>query len=201
MSKEFHSNIFLVLLLLAFIVGCKQNTPTPKPKGYFRIDLPVKDSVRTFFMDVCDFTFQYPNYADIEQDTLYFDEKPDHPCWLNIQYPMLNGMVHMSYKPLSENNLEQLTEDYHRMKNKHVVKADFIDDAEIRDTVNHKYGLISSVGGNVASAYQFYITDSVHHYVRGSLYFKTQANADSLKPSVQFVRTDLIDMMESWQWK
>lgn len=183
------------------VFSCKKNTATPKPKGYYQFDFPVQDSLQQFELPVCDFNFSYPNYVIIEQDSLFFNEKPDHPCWLNIQYKMLNGTVHVSYKPLSKNTITELTEDYHRMKYEHVSKADYIDEAQIQNTEKQLYGLLSEVGGNVASAYQFYITDSTEHFVRGSLYFKAEANADSLQPAVEFVKKDVLNMLNSWEWK
>lgn len=192
---------FLALFLLISFFSCKKEPLVPKPIGYYKMDFPEKKAVEQFRMEQCNFTFQYPDYAVVEQDTLFFNEKPEDPCWLNIKYPMLNGMVHMSYKSLKKNELTQLSEDYHRMKNKHVVKADYIDDAVIKDDEKKVHGLVSQVGGDVASAYQFYITDSTNHFVRGSLYFRTSPNADSLKPAVLFVREDLVKMLESWEWK
>jgi len=193
--------IFCLLIILAITcASCKKEPLIPKPIGYHKIDLPERTGYSDFTMDECNFTFKYPDYVYVEQDTLFFDQKPEDPCWLNVRYPSLNGMVHMSYKSLKSNDLNQLTEDYHRLKNKHVVKADYIDDAVILDSQKKLYGLVSQVGGNVASAYQFYLTDSSTNYVRGSLYFRAQPNADSLKPAVDFVREDLVEMLASWEW-
>ncbi len=181
-------------------MACRQERDVPKPKGYYAIDFPQLDSLKHFDASDCYFTFDYPNYVALERDTLFFNEKPDDPCWLNLKYTSLNGIVHMSYKSLNNNDIYDLTEDYHAMKNKHVVKADYIDESVINNSQKHLYGLISEVGGDVASAYQFYITDSVHNFVRGSLYFRTEPNADSLKPAVNFVKQDLVQILQSWQW-
>lgn len=193
-------NIFLGFVVLG-MMACKKDPPVPKPKGYFKFDFPEPSKQRTFDFSDCKFTFEYPDYVEIEQDTLYFNEKPDDPCWLNVKYPTLNGIVHMSYKPLSKNSFVELTEDYHRLKFKHSVKADFIDDAIINAPEKGVYGMISEVGGNVASAYQFYLTDSTEHYVRGALYFRAAANADSLKPAVEFVKKDLVELFGTWEWE
>ncbi len=194
----FHS---LACALFIILISCDSNAPLPKPVAYYEMDFPVRDSLLSFQMNECHFTFKYPNYIEVEQDTLFFNEKPDDPCWLNLKYPTLNGIVHMSYKSLNKNDLYSLTEDYHRMKNKHVVKANYIDESEIKNEDKHLYGLISDVGGDVASSYQFYITDSTENFVRGSLYFRTEPNADSLKPAVLFVRNDVIDILNSWEWE
>lgn len=195
-------NSVLKLIIIAgiLVTACKSDPPVPKPRGYYKFNFPASTSVNEFELKACDFSFSHPAYVEIEQDTLYFNERPDHPCWLNIKYPTLNGIVHMSYKPLPQNSFDELTEEYHRIKFKHAVKADFIDDAIITNDSKKVYGLVSEVGGNVASSYQFYVTDSQNHYVRGALYFKAQANADSLKPAVEFVKKDLVNMLESWKW-
>lgn len=200
MKKFKYYSVFAFVFALLFF-SCENTNYAPKPRGFYQFDFPITDSLVNFQMQSCDFSFQYPNHVIIEQDTLFFDEKPDHPCWLNLEYKSLNGTVHMSYKPLNQNDLVHLTEDYHMMKNKHVIKADYIDEAEINNNKKQIYGLLSEVGGNVASAYQFYLTDSTNHYVRGALYFKSEANADSLRPAVNFVKQDVLDILNSWEWK
>lgn len=197
---KYYLSLLVSLSLFQLFNSCKSEPLVPKPKGYFRIEFPTQDSLIQFHSDDCNFSFKYPSYVQVERDTLFFDEKPEDPCWLNLKYPTLNAIVHLSYKSLGKNELYQLTEDYHRMKNKHVVKADYIDEEEIRDTTKHIYGLISQVGGDVASAYQFYITDSATNFVRGSLYFRNEPNADSLQPALIFVRDDIVEILRSWQW-
>lgn len=191
----------IYLAIIAFLFSCKKEVPVPKPKGYFRIDLPKLKEVKEFQLDACDFTFALPDYTTVEQDTLYFNEKPEHPCWLNIHYPSLNGTIYMNYKSLKEHEINQLVEDYHKIKNNHMIKADFIDDAKIEKKERNVYGLVSNVGGDVASSYQFYVTDSTNHFVRGSLYFNATPNVDSLAPAIAFVRKDLINMLETWEWE
>jgi gliding motility-associated lipoprotein GldD len=57
------------------------------------------------------------------------------------------------------------------------------------------------VGGDAASNVQFFLTDSIHHFIRGALYFNNQPNADSMKPVVDFVKEDLRVMLKSFRWK
>lgn len=193
---------FTLAILSIASFSCKKKSYIPKPRGYYQFDFPQKENEIPLQMEACSFTFNYPNYVVVEQDTTYFDTKPDHPCWLNLKYPSLNGIIHISYKELKgQKSLTDLTEDYHKMTNKHVIKAEFIDDAVLKNEKRKIYGLLNNVGGNVASTYQFYITDSTNHFVRGSLYFKTKPNVDSLKPALEFVYKDLNKMLDTWQWK
>ena len=59
--------IFIILLSLIGFVGCsKDQNSTPKPKTYFRIDVP-KPEYLTFDTLSLPFTFKYPNYGVIEE--------------------------------------------------------------------------------------------------------------------------------------
>jgi hypothetical protein len=53
----------------------------------------------------------------------------------------------------------------------------------------------------VASSFQFVLTDSIQHSVRGSLYFRTQPNEDSLRPVVSFVRHDIMHLLNTFHWQ
>jgi len=190
-----------IVWLGILISACKSDPPVPKPRGYDKINLPQSDGQTNFEFKDCSFTFEYPNHLRVEQDTLYFNERPEDPCWLNLVYPEINGVVHMSYKPLAKNDFGALTEEYHKMTYKHVVKADYIDNIDLKSEERNFYGLMNRVGGNVASAYQFYLTDSSEHFVRGALYFNASPNADSLGPAVTFVKDDLLEIFDTWEWK
>ena len=190
--------LLIALSLLAFFSGCDTPYP-PKPKGFFRIDLPEK-SYREFASDVCPFRFQYPVYADIVRDSLFFDKAPENPCWLNIDFKELGGKIHLSYKVINaENSLEKLIEDAHKLTFKHTSKADFIDENIVQNE-HGASGILFEVGGNAASNAQFFLTDSVHHFIRGSLYFSSTPNEDSLAPVIRFVKEDMLLMMQSFEW-
>lgn len=187
-----------LFLLLTHFSSCDSPYP-PKPKGFFRIDLPEK-SYREFTSDVCPFRFQYPVYADIVRDSLFFDKAPENPCWLNIDFKELGGKIHLSYKEINEkNSLEKLIEDAHKLTFKHTSKADFIDE-NIVENGKGASGILFEVGGNAASNAQFFLTDSAHHFIRGSLYFSSTPNEDSLAPVIRFVKEDMMLMMQSFEW-
>ena len=63
------------------------------------------------------------------------------------------------------------------------------------------FGILYDLKGNTASAVQFYVTDSLNHYLRGSLYFAAEPDADSLKPVIDFFREDIIHLIETLKWK
>lgn len=182
-----------------FVMGCG-NSYTPKPRGYFKIIMPQR-GYQHFESETCPFTFEYPTYGVINRDTVFLDTVPDNPCWFNISFPALNGNLYLSYKEMTgKNMLQQLVEDAHQLTFKHTIKADYIDENLLR-TPNHVYGIYYEVGGNAASAVQFFVTDSIKHFLRGSLYFYNTPNADSIAPVVDFIKPDIIELISTLKWK
>ncbi|RAJ03860.1 gliding motility-associated lipoprotein GldD [Chitinophaga skermanii] len=194
---------FFVLLLAAcsFFVACQQQY-TPKPTGYFQIDLPKKE-YKTFNDPGYPYTFEYPSYANIVKDTVFFDAAPENPYWINIEFPGLNGKLYMSYKVVgasAKNTFDKLVEDAFKLTYKHTYKAEYIDERPF-ELPGRVSGLFYDVGGNAASAKQFYATDSTKHFLRGALYFYAPPNADSLKPVINFLQDDMVHLVETLQWK
>lgn len=167
---------------------------TPKPRAYFRITLPEKKYI--LYDSACPFKFEIPVYAKIEEDRNARAE----PCWLNLNFPTLNGTLHLSYKPVN-NNIKQYLEDTYELAAKHQVKASGIEEQLIAKDSDKVYGLIYEIKGNAASAYQFYLTDSVHHFIRGALYFNSVPNIDSIAPVLDFVKQDMQQLITTFKWK
>lgn len=192
---------FLLAASLPIIFSaCQQQGSTPKPRGYFRIDLPKKE-YRLFNEPGYPFSFEYPVYANVVKDTLFFDAKPENPWWINIDFPELNGKIYMSYKVIGQQNtLDKLINDAFKLTYKHSLKAASIAEEEIH-TNNNVHGLFYEVGGNAASAKQFYVTDSIRHYLRGALYFYAPPNADSLAPMHKFLQEDMWHLVKTLKWK
>lgn len=180
----------LIFLSLSILLGCEQEKAIPKPVGYFRIDLP--DHAYSKKNPDCPFSLSVSEHSYME----YFE---DTPCWFNIVYPELNAKVHLTYKPIS-NNLREYIEESRSFAYEHQVKAVSIDSKRIVDNDEKVYGLIYSLGGNVASPYQFYVTDSTNHFLRGSLYFSARPNSDSLAPSLSYIKEDVNYMLENFTW-
>jgi len=185
--------IVAIWVPLCMMSSCRKHY-TPKPRGYFRIDLPVKKYRQSNFS--CPFSFEYPEYAQILPDKLNNAE----PYWMNIDFPSLHGKIHISYKVI-HGNLSELTEDSRSLAYKHTIKADAIEETPYADPPHHMYGLLYDIKGNAASSVQFFLTDSTRHFVRGALYFYTHPNADSLSPVISFVREDILHMMSTFRWK
>lgn len=194
---------FTSILLLFFVVlisfSCSEDSYTPKPHAFFRIDMPKKNFV-LYESDFCPFTFQYPDYTNIHQKTTYFNESPEHPCWLNLQTKYFNSTLHLTYVEIDNpEKLENSINDCYKYSMEHSSKADYIDEVQIRP--NGNTGKMFDIGGNVASSVQFYITDSTQHFLRGSLYFHESPNVDSLRPVIEFLREDIKVLMNTTLWK
>lgn len=184
--------INIVLLLIMILTACKQDY-TPKPRGFMKLEYPAK--IYRSFDTTAPFTFDYPEYAEVIPDTSPNAEK----FWYNIEFPSFSGTIYLSYKNLN-NNLGQYTEDSRVLAYKHSIKAEAIEERLISRPGNSVYGLLYDLTGNTASSLQFYVTDSVTHFLRGSLYFNTTPQKDSLAPVVRFIREDVLHMIETLQW-
>lgn len=184
----------LCIIFLLVLTACK-NEYYPKPKGYFRIDLPEKAFIK--FDSTFPYAFEYPVYAKILSDKNSQAEK----YWLNINYPQFNGTLYVSYKSI-DGNLNKYLEDTRTMVMKHIPKASLIENQPYENEITQVYGLTYSIQGvAVASPYQFYLTDSTNHFVRGALYFSSVPNNDSLAPVIEFLKEDIIHMIETFEWK
>lgn len=186
--------IWAGIILLFLSAACDSNY-VPKPRGYFRIDLPEKEYQK--FDTTFPYSFEYPVYANINYD---LSEKAE-PYWLNIDFPLFKGRLHLSYKKV-DGNLINLMEDTRTMVIKHIPKASAIHNTLIEDPSDNIYGMTYQIKGmGAASPFQFFVTDSSRHFVRGALYFSVKPNNDSLKPVIDFVREDIDHMLETWHWK
>jgi gliding motility-associated lipoprotein GldD len=187
---------FLTVFIFVLIVaGSCTDSYTPKPRGYFRIDLP--ERTYRVFDTTFPFTFEYPKYADITEDS----SKMAEPFWINIRYKPFNATLHFSYKVI-KGNLTEYLDDAHTLVNKHIPKANAISQREFLDPVNRVFGLVYDIrGANAASPYQFYLTDSISNFARGALYFNIIPNNDSLAPVIDFLKTDMEHMINTFRWK
>lgn len=197
-SISFFSVIILLSVGLCF--SACQRTPTyPKPRGYFKIQLPIKHQYQNFDSTGFPFRFRYPTYATITQDSNLVREE-NAPYWIDVSFQDLGAKIYLSYKTLSPKEpLEKLVNESYVLSYSHDIMADYIKSPQIRN----KQGLIGvfyEVGGNAASAYQFFLTDQTHHFMHGSLYFDVAPNADSLQPALQFLRQDLDTLIESFSF-
>ena len=188
---------FNILVLFAGIIlfaSCDENY-YPKPIGYFRIQLPQKKY--RILDSIYPYTFEYPVYAKISPDSSNLKETN----WINIDFPQFNGTLHISYKPVHK-NLSQYLDDSRMFVNKHIPKANDIENKVFINESAKVFGSTYEIKGNAAaSPFQFFVTDSTHHFVRGALYFNVLPNNDSLAPVIDFIQKDIIHLINTFKWK
>ena len=194
------SKLLTLLIIISFSYSCR-DTAVPKPKGHFRIDLPEKHyllfNVQPSDVSNIPLSFEYPAYGNMTFQV----ENKNESGWFNIEFPAYKAKIYLTYKDI-KNDLDTLLEQTYKINVKyHIAKADAIDEQVIDNHDEKVYGILYDLKGNTASAVQFYVTDSVNHYLRGSLYFSAEPNADSLAPVIDFFRQDIIHLIETLKWK
>ena len=188
--------LLVVLAIGVTAISCDDSDNyLPKPRGYFRIDLPEKAYTRVDTIEK--YSFECPQYALVTPDPY----SPNEKNWINIEMPPFKGSIHLTHKPVN-NNLSDYLEDVHTMVTKHLQKANGVRDSLIVNDEHHVYGMFIEMDGKgVATPMQFYLTDSTRNFVRGALYFNFQPNNDSMQPVINFIREDIDHMINTFEWK
>lgn len=194
--------LFFFILSLLFTACGGGDIPIPKPRSYPRVDYPIRDYVSTQ-ADYCPFSFDMPASATMRQETTFFDDAPPNECWFDLKLAEgLNGSVHFSYYPL-----ETLAEfEWHRDKafqltGEHMKRASDIQEIVINRADAKVHGVAFDVSGPAASPFQFFLTDSTQHFLRGALYFDAVVNPDSLAPIIAYAKEDVFRMVETFEWE
>jgi gliding motility-associated lipoprotein GldD len=190
-------HLFFLFFSLVVLGSCNSDY-TPRPRGYFRIDFPAH-AYQQFDRPDFPYSFEYPVYGNIMRDTAFFGDKPENPYWINVDFPRFHARIYISYKQV-DGNFEKLREDAYKMTYKHTYKASSIEDSLISTPLG-VHGVFFNVGGNAATAKQFFVTDTNRHFLRGSLYFDTTPNADSLSIVNAFLQEDMYHLINTMRWK
>lgn len=190
----------LVSALVLLLVSCNTNYTVNKKRGYFKIDFPEK-KYQVFDKPGYPYEFEYPVYAAVVKDTSFFEDKPENDWWINIDFPAFSSRVFVSYKEIGKNKFDSLVNDAFTMSYKqHTYKASSIE-PEVFQTPNNVDGVYFTLTGNTATANQFFVTDSVRHFLRGALYFDATPNEDSLSIVNEFLKKDLQHLINTLKWK
>lgn len=182
-------------LMLMVLWGCDREY-LPKPLGYNRLELP--EPAYQSLPDTLPYTFQYSTHAELLHDTSAFHER----FWIEIYYPALKANVHITYKNLghSQRLLKEYMDDAYKLTAKHQIKAYAINEA-ITITPSGKTAIIAELEGEVPSQFQFTITDSTENFLRGALYFNTKVQNDSLAPAIDYMKRDIMQLINTLEWK
>ena len=188
---------FVIIVLMGLgVASCGEaERPLPKPKGYFRIDLPEKNYVKVD--TIGRYAFETPDYVVITHDPL----SPNEKNWINVEMPQFKASIHLTHKDV-HGNLGEYLEDVHLMITKHLQKANGMNDSLIVNPEHRVYGMLIEMDGKgVATPLQFYLTDSTANFLRGALYFNFVPNNDSMQPVIDYLRQDIDRIINTLEWK
>jgi gliding motility-associated lipoprotein GldD len=209
--------IYYLLFTIYYLLTACNSTYTSKKTGYFKIDFPER-KYTSFHQEGFPYTFEYPVYAQVVKDSTYFDQDTQNPYWINLDFPQLGGRIFLSYKAiggkstykvkqpngtykdsLGTNVFELMVNDAFKLTSKNETVATSIKDS-LFHTKNGITGVFFSVGGNAATAKQFFMSDTSRNFFRGALYFDVTPNADSLRPVVEFLQKDIDHLINTFKW-
>ncbi|MDC8002715.1 gliding motility lipoprotein GldD [Aureisphaera galaxeae] len=180
---------FLAIVLLLCFAACGDEVIV-KPASKLRLDydLAKYDSVST----KCPYSFEKNHLSRLVKK---------RGCGINLEYPHMRATVYLTYQPVQKDNLKKLLQDAQKLTYDHTVKANEIFEQPRVDSINKVYGMFYMINGDAATQSQFYVTDSLNHFVTGSLYFESKPNFDSIYPAVVYLRDDIRRIMETISWE
>jgi len=181
--------LILVLLFSVFFISCEDNTVI-KPSAMLRLEYPSAKYHQ--IKSDCPYTF------NINKNALL--QVKDN-CGININYPFMKATVFLTYQKVQNHNMDSLLYDAQKLTYEHNIKAQGIPEQPFVNKDENAYGMFYMINGNAATQAQFYITDSINHFVTASLYFDAKPNFDSIYPAVMYLRNDMRTMMETMKWK
>ncbi|HMQ05744.1 MAG TPA: hypothetical protein PKC30_00515 [Saprospiraceae bacterium] len=195
------NRIFIYLCSAFFLLSCwEEKYFVPKPRQYPRIDFPDRHYM-DFEAGECPLLFHYPSYATVKKTVSFFEEDPIHPCWFDIEFGPFNGQLHCSYYTIGGlKDFDVLIDDAFKFAGKHDIKAHYRRESIISNEAGLG-GILFEIDGPVASPLQFFVTDSVQHFFRASLYFRSKVNPDSMAPVHAFINDDVLEMIRSFRFK
>ena len=192
--------LFVIFSFLILVFSACNSDFVQKERGYFKIDFPQK-KYQHFDRPGFPYSFEYPVYGYIVQDSLFFDEKAENPYWINIDFPQFDGRLHLSYKEVGKHKFDSLVNDAFTMSYKQQITRASGIQSQPFVTPDGIHGVYFTLKGNAATANQFFATDSTRHFLRGALYFNAQPNEDSLRPVNNFLKEDMQHLINTLRWK
>lgn len=194
-TNRFSYTIFAAVMFVYLLSACQQ-VYSPKPYAYFRVDLPEARYVEASSLGP--YTVMMNEMCTITGiDDSCADEADE---WANITYPALNANIHLSYKKINPSDFRRVSEESRKLAYKHTIRADAITESFYSNDTSGVYGIFYEMAGNSASQAQFFVTDSVHNFLRGALYFNNTPNADSIAPIASYIEQDMIVLIETLKW-
>ncbi len=186
---KINSYLYLLAASLFILASCEDDVLV-KPSAMLRLDYP-KPEYRTINTD-CPYSFS------VNKHTSIFSK---NNCGLNISYPNMKATLYLTYQDVKDNNLDSLMQDAQKLAYDHTIKANSIPEQPFVNPDHKVYGMFYMINGNAATQAEFYVTDSINHFLNGALYFDAKPNFDSIYPAVVYLREDIRKIMETIVWE
>lgn len=192
--------IVLTMITLAAVlaVGCGgEEVTAPRDKGYMRIDMP-QSSYAEYDTTALPFRFELSTDARVK---MLRDGK--RMKTMAIEYPKCMGVVSLGYVSMKDaKELVGQIDTSIQLRNMHNSVSTGYEEQQFVNDGSKVYATVYRIKGQkVASTYQFWATDSVKHFLRGSLYIDCVPNNDSLAPVLEYLQRDVDHLVETLKWK
>jgi len=184
------NNLFFYFISSLFIFASCEDDVLVKPSAMLRLDYP-KPEYRTI-KTYCPYSFSANENATIVRK---------NNCGINITYPNMKATLYLTYQNVQNNNLDSLLQDAQKLAYDHTIKANSIPAYPFVNKNSKAYGMFYPINGNAATQAEFYITDSINHFLNGALYFNAKPNFDSVYPAAEYLREDIRKLMETITWE
>jgi gliding motility-associated lipoprotein GldD len=183
-------SLFFLFLSSLFILASCEDDVLVKPSAMLRLDYP-KPEYKTVETG-CPYNFS------MNENAVMIQKKR---CGTNIYYPNMKATLYLTYQDIRNNNLNSLLQDAQKLAYDHTIKANSIPEQPFINPDNKVYGMFYMINGNAATQAEFYVTDSINHFLNGALYFDVKPNFDSIYPAVVYLREDIRKLMETITWE
>ena len=185
----------LGVILVSFIViySCEEDINIPKPPAYLRLELP--DHTYISYVDSCQYSYDLASIYTVENPS----GNKQNMCYREIKLGPLNGTIYFRYWDMVE-PLSYYVNNANDEIDRHKGMAIDVNDQLIIREKDDVYGIIFQLKGDVATPFQFYLTDSTDRFVYGEVLFNMSPNYDSLIPTLDYLRKDLNQLLETFKW-
>ena len=181
-------NFYTLFLIGILFSSCKEDV-LPKPKAYLSLKYPTTKYQKVHVAKP--YSFEVSSNAELIEQPKY---------WRQIRYPKLKATINITYKPIV-NNLKELLVESEKLVYEHAVKAEEIITKNFENFEKRVFGSMQEISGNAASQIQFHLTDSTNNFIKGALYFYIKPNYDSILPAVDYIKKDIMRLIETFEWE
>ena len=200
LSRQSKFKLFFFGFISLLIWSCSEPHYSPKPKAYPKVEYPERN-FQSFDESSCPFTFSYPTYSEISFDSREAAGRSGRSCWFDVLYKPFNARLHCTYNDInSPADFEKYLNDAFVIANRINERSNFMEELRVSNAKGVG-GLVMEFTGPAASPMQFFLTDSTDHFVKAALYFNAKTVPDSLAPIAEFIKEDIAQMINTFEWK